>query len=336
MNWGGFPIGFRFPVEDFSLETKKRCWSYVVLALRYADLTDSTLLEAESAELFDPDRLIYMAIVAPKSITHSRKNSLLWRKDGRLMSALALHVPVVQENYLELYTHAKALADITPDRSVVIKDGAEGLLPDRIELRQKAPFHTRALILPKGELPFRERDALCRDTMRKLYEQDEGLYLKILPMSPGGEGTVYTAVAFQHGRLFSEMIPDASGAKHCCLFGVLPGYRLLIDGFTVPDIAAPLDEGYGLGKAIRIAKDRGFKDYHLCARGLKPPKSEAEPMEDAEVLYDLSRQLRLYDRVILTEYDADGRIKTENVKIDRRDKGCVSSILSKRSGTAES
>ena len=59
-------------------------------------------------------------------------------------------------------------------------------------------------------------------------------------------------------------------------------------------------------------------------------------MEDAEVLYDLSRQLRLYDRVILTEYDADGRIKTENVKIDRRDKGCVSSILSKRSGTAES
>ena len=55
MNWGGFPIGFRFPVEDFSLETKKRCWSYVVPALRYADLTDSTLLEAESAELFDPD-----------------------------------------------------------------------------------------------------------------------------------------------------------------------------------------------------------------------------------------------------------------------------------------
>ena len=118
MNWGGFPIGFRFPVEDFSLETKKRCWSYVVLALRYADLTDSTLLEAESAELFDPDRLIYMAIVAPKSITPSRKNSLLWRKDGRLMSALTLHVPVVQENYLELYTHVKALADITPDRSV--------------------------------------------------------------------------------------------------------------------------------------------------------------------------------------------------------------------------
>lgn len=336
MNWGGFPIGFRFPVDDFSLETKKRCWSYVLPALRYADLTDSTLLEAESAELFDPDRLIYMAIVAPKSITPSRKNSLLWRKDGRLMSALALHVPVVQENYLELYTHVKALADITPDRSVVPKEGAEGLLPDQIELRQKAPFHTRALILPKGELPFRERDALCRETMRQLYEKDEGLYLKILPMSPGGEGAVYTAVAFQHGRLFSEMIPDASGTRRRCLFGVLPGYRLLINGFTVPDIAAPLDEGYGLDKAIRIAKDRGFTNIHLCAKGLNPPNSEAEPMEDAEVLYDLSRQLSLYDRVILTEYDADGRIKTEDVKIDRRDKGCVSLILSRRSATAES
>ncbi len=323
-------------MDDFCLETKERCWSYMVAALRYADLTDSTLLEAESAELFDPDRLIYMVIVAPKSITPSRKNSLLWRKDGRLMSALALHVPVVQENYLELYTHVKALADIMPDRSVVPKEGAEGLLPDQIELRQKAPFHTRALILPKGELSFRERDALFRETMRQLYEKDEGLYLKILPMSPGGEGAVYTAVAFQHGRLFSEMIPDASGAKRRCLFGVLPGYRLLIDGFTVPDITAPLDEGYSLGKAIRIAKDRGFTNIHLCAKGLNPPNSEAEPMEDAEVLYDLSRQLRLYDRVILTEYDADGRIKTEDVKIDRRDKGCVSSILSKRSATAES
>ena len=39
MNWGGFPIGFRFPVDDFSVETKKRCWSYVLPALRYADLT---------------------------------------------------------------------------------------------------------------------------------------------------------------------------------------------------------------------------------------------------------------------------------------------------------
>ena len=335
MNWGGFPIGFRFPVEDFSLETKKRCWSYVVLALRYADLTDSTLLEAESAELFDPDRLIYMAIIAPKSITPSRKNSLLWRKDGRLMSAVALHVPVVQENYLELYVEPKLLAEIAPDRSIVPQEGAEDLLPDRIETRQKAPFHTRALILPKGELAFRERDALCRETMRELYEKDEGLYLKMLPLSLGGEGAVYTAVAFQHGRLFSEMIQDASGTKRHCLFGVLPGYRLLIDGFTVPDISAPLDDGYGLGKAIRIAKDRGFTSIHLCARGLNPPDSEAEPMEDVEALYDLSRQLRLYDKVILTEYDADGRIKTEEIKIDRRDKGCVSSILSRRSATAE-
>ena len=64
MNWGGFPIGFRFPVQDFSWETKKRCWSYVLPALVYADLTDCTLQEAESAELFDPDRLVYIAVVA--------------------------------------------------------------------------------------------------------------------------------------------------------------------------------------------------------------------------------------------------------------------------------
>ena len=170
--------------------------------------------------------------------------------------------------------------------------------------------------------------------MRELYEKDEGLYLRILPLSPGGDGAVYTAAAFQHGRLFSEMIPDTAGEKHRCLFGVLPGRKLLIDGFTIPDIEAPLSEEYGLGRAIRIAKSRGFTDIRLCAKGLNPPVSGAEPMEDPEELYSLSRQLPLYDSVILTEYDAAGQIKTETINIDRRDKGCVSSILSKRSVTA--
>lgn len=335
MNWGGFPIAFRFPVQDFSLETKKRCWSYVLPALRYADLTDSTLLEAKSAELFDPDQPIYIAIVAPKSITPSRKNSLLWRKDGRLMSALALYWPVGQENFLELFTDTKMLAEITPERNIVPKEDCDVLFPDRIERKEKASSRHKALILPKGELPFSERDALCRRTMRELYEKDESLHLKILPLSPGGEGAVYTAAAFRHGRLFSEMIPDTAGVKHRCIFGVLPGYRLLIDGFTVPDISAPLSEEYGLGKAISIAKGRGFTDIHLCVRGLSHPACDAKPLEDMEEIYALSKLLPTFDRVILTEYDGNGNIKTEDIDIDRRDRECVSSILSRRSGTAE-
>ena len=334
MNWGGFPVAFRFPVEDFSRETKERCWSCVLPALTYADLSNSSLWESESAELFDPDQLIYLAIVAPTVIPPSRKNSLLWRQDGRLMSALTLYQPVVQENYLELYTKYVKLATITPERGVVPEEGSEGLFPDRIEAKEKTPFRLRALILPKGELPFREREVLCRQAMRELYAEDEGLYLKMLPLSPGGEGAVYTAAAFQHGRLFSEMIPDEVGEKHRCFFGVLPGRRLLIDGFSVPDIAAPINEAYGLGKAIRIGKERGFTDIRLCARGLEHPACEAAIQEDLEALYGLSRQLPLYDQVILVERDRDGQLQTESIDIDRRNKECVSSILSKRSGTA--
>ena len=336
MNWGGFPVAFRFPVRDFTYETKRRCWSYVLPALTYADLSDTSLLEAESAELHDPDQLIYIAIVAPKVIPPSRKNSLLWRQDGRLVSALTLYVPAVQENYLELYTKYIPLAQITPDRSVVPQEGwQEGLLPERIEWKEKKPSRIRALILPKGELPYAQREDLCRRTMRELYEADESLYLRMLPLSPGGEGAVYTAAAFRHGRLFSQMIPDATGKKHRCLFGVLPGRQLLIDGFSIPDINAPLNEEYGIGMAVRVGRDRGFADIRLCARGLNVPECGARPMEDADELYALSRDLPLYDRVILTECDADGRIKTESIDIDRRDKGCVSSILSRRSGTAE-
>ena len=335
MDWGGFPIAFRFPVQDFSAETKGRCWSYVLPALTYADLVDSTLREAETAEVYDPERLIYIAAYSPASILPSRKNSLLWRKDGRLMSAVNLYQPVVQEDYLELYTDTKILAEITPDRHVVAREGGEGLFPERIEFRKKTPSRVRALILPKGELPYGAREALCRRTMRELYEGDDRLYLKMLPLSPGGEGAVYTAASFQHGRLFTEMIPDRAGEKHRCLFGVLPGRKLLIDGFSLPDIEAPLDEGYGLGRAIRVAKNRGFTDIRLCARGLNAPASEARDEEDVVELYGLSKQLPLFDRVILTEYDGEGRIRTETLDVDRKDKGCASLILSKRSGTAE-
>ena len=336
MNWGGFPIAFRFPVQDFSLDTKRRCWSYVVPALAYADLTGCTLLESETAEPYDPDRLVYIAVIGFKSITPSRKNSFLWRRDGRLLSALTLFEPVVQENYLEIYTDHRLLAEITPERGIVSCAGAETFFPAFIEQREKAAARLRALILPKGELPFAERDALCRETMRELYEADNGLYLKVLPLSPGGEGAVYASVAFQHGRLFSELIPDAAGEKRRCLFGVLPGRKLLIDGFSVPDIHSPLSEEYGLGAAVRMAKDRGFTDICLCASGLNPPTCEAKTIEDMDELYDLSRQLPLYDQVILTEYDAQGHIRTETADVDRRDTACVSSILSKRSGTAGS
>ena len=33
MNWGGFPVAFRFPVPDLSPETKRRCWASVLPAL---------------------------------------------------------------------------------------------------------------------------------------------------------------------------------------------------------------------------------------------------------------------------------------------------------------
>ena len=100
----------------------------------------------------------------------------------------------------------------------------------------------RALILPKGKLPYPERETLCRKAMEQLYTNDDGLYLNMLPLSPGGQGAVYTAAAFQHGRIFSEMIPDAAGEKHRCFFGGLPGGRLLIGGCSGPDVGAPLCE----------------------------------------------------------------------------------------------
>lgn len=326
MNWGGFPVGFRFPVPDFSRETKARCWERVLKALTYADLSNTTLQEAESAERFDETKRVYIAIVSPVSITTSRNNCTLWRRDGTLMSSLCYYVPWVQENYLELFTKHTDLAEIAEDRRIVPTAEGEGLFPAAIPFAPKAPSRKRVLLLPKEELPFEERMNLLRQAMEKLYVEDSSRYLTMLPLSPGGEGTVYTAAAFLNGRIFTELVPDREGTRHRVLFGVTAGKRLLIDGFSVPDIAAPLSEEFGLGKTIEIGKGRGFKDVRLCARGLNVPDSEAKPVENVQEIYRLQDRLCLFDRLMLVSANTNG-IVTESIDIDRRNVPCVSSIL---------
>ena len=136
MNWGGMPIGFRFYVEDYSRETKERCWAHVLRALEYADLTEVSLHEGETEEAFLPGQKVYIPVVGAKSIKVSRKNTMLWREDPALMGQLALYRPLIQENYMELFAPTRRLADVTMSGEIRPEAPGEGLLPKAIRRRE--------------------------------------------------------------------------------------------------------------------------------------------------------------------------------------------------------
>ena len=135
MNWGGMPIGFRFYVENYSRETKERCWAHVLRALEYADLTEVSLHEGETEEAFLPGQKVYIPVVGAKSIKVSRKNTMLWREDPALMGQLALYRPLIQENYMELFAPTRRLADVTMSGEIRPEAPGEGLFPKAIRRR---------------------------------------------------------------------------------------------------------------------------------------------------------------------------------------------------------
>lgn len=307
MNWGGFPVGFRFPVEDFSPETKKRCWDSVLQALSYGNLKGVSLYEAESAERFDPARPVLIAAVSHLSIRESRSNSLLWRRDGALRSKLTLYMPAVQENYLELYTEKRCIAQVSLEGSIEPVKEAEGYLPKSLPAAGKPKSSSlRCLIAADPALPFLERESLCRLALYQLYQKDQGICGRLLPLGNGNEGTVETAAAFLRGRLSNLAVCAENGAQSSVLYAVTANRRLLLDGFSLPALEEPLSKDFGLGQALLKLKNRGFSEINLCARGLSHINAETLSsfsgcavrfVEDCGEIYSLSTSLRGIERV---------------------------------------
>ena len=112
MIWHYFPIGMRFPVRDFSDETKRRCWEIALGAIYASDPNGTVLYEA--CESFDPGAgtAVYTCIVCYEGIKQSRAAGKRFQALDALTSRLTLSDPFVQANYLESFGPYPELARI--------------------------------------------------------------------------------------------------------------------------------------------------------------------------------------------------------------------------------
>lgn len=291
MNWGGMPVGFRFYVEDFSLQTKQKCWAPVLKALEYADWGTMTLHETESQELFNPAQKVYIIVIGTKAIKVSRKNAILWREDPDLAAALCLYRPWIQENYMELYAPTRRLAMVTPEGEI-IPDGEEGAFLKRKLVRRSSPRVTgRQFVWGESEEELRERISAFRQT------HPTESYRKAV-LAKGTEVTL-AAVALREGQLHTILLPDGRGGEDTFLFGILPGNVLLADARICPGSDLPYSQEYGIGKFLSFASGWNVKECLLCAEeGILEDSEKLDssiPIDlnpSCEKLYNLQQALR--------------------------------------------
>ena len=129
MIWHYFPIGMRFPVADFSEQTKRACWKIALSAVYSADPRGTGLYEA--CESCDPvsQSPVYTCIVCYVGIKQSRAAGARFHALDALMTRLCLDHPLVQANYLESFGPYPILAEINTEGKIVPTESAAAFMP---------------------------------------------------------------------------------------------------------------------------------------------------------------------------------------------------------------
>lgn len=225
MNWGGFPIGFRFPVMDYSIETKSRCWQTVIHAASYADIQG--MFFHESCIIDDAtQQKVYIAIVAFPDVYAPRKNGILWGKDSALLASLCWYRPFVQENYLEMYAPSVYIGKVLSDRTIEKADGCS-YIPDAIGNRLPPVYHKRALLIWKTSF-VENTDTSFHDTLTAINEKYPDYAVDRFFISNGTLALI--SAGFNRGnRLIHIPLQNKEGNIIKCSFVLLPHNSILFD-----------------------------------------------------------------------------------------------------------
>lgn len=221
MIWQYFPIGFRFPVRDFSDETKRACWNIALSALYAGDPSGVTLYDAQETYDFGSDGPVYQCIACFYGIKQSRAAAKGLMSLDRLMTRLCRHVPFMQANALESFGPYPLLGRIGENKTVIASDiGAalfDGLKPEPM----KTNDGMRLLIVSDGT----EADTRALG----IAAADLGLCVRRMQISDGKNGLVRALVNERNGRFETVALTDADGGRVNETIGVLPHRIAVLD-----------------------------------------------------------------------------------------------------------
>ncbi|MBR0507479.1 MAG: hypothetical protein IJJ86_02610 [Clostridia bacterium] len=260
MIWHYFPIGMRFPVPDFSAETKRTCWQIALSAAYASDARGTTLYEA--IEPFDcgSQSAVYTCIVCFVPIKQSRAAGKTMHALDGLMTRLCLHNPLVQANYLESFGPYPQLGMIDENGTVISTEAGEPFLPAE---------PVEPMLRNEGwNLLFAcENETLSRGLGSAAAEN--GFCVDRVLIADGEKGAMRALVSGTRGRYDAVSITDDAGNRCSVPIGVIPGKTAVLE-------AARTGDGFAqVGSLVRGVSDLGYRKL-LVAGDAQSICSEAE------------------------------------------------------------
>ena len=265
MIWHYFPIGMRFPVNDFSEETKRACWRVALSAAYASDPCGTGLYEA--CEAFDPisQSPVYTCIVCYVGIKQSRAAGETLHGLDALLTRLCLCNPLVQANYLESFGPYPILAEIDPEGKIHPSENGISIIPTEPVTPMQRTDGCRILIAPDSVKGVCDAERLTR--ILGTAAAEHGLRVRRMPVADGGEGTVRALVAGTGGRYETVSCEDVNGERVGMTVGVIPGSIAVIEaadaaGFSrKTEQMPPIEQrsSFAVGMLIRKTLDLGYR-----------------------------------------------------------------------------
>ena len=264
MIWHYFPIGMRFPVADFSEETRRDCWKIALSAIFASDATRTGLYEA--CETLDPitQSPVYICIVCYVGIKQSRAAGETLHALDALMTRLCLHQPLVQANTLENFGPYPILAEIDTEGKINPTEAGVPFIPTEPLTPMKRSEGKMILVAP----PFGKNscDAERLSRMIGIEASKRGFRVRRLTVADGGNGTVRALVAGTGGRYDTVTCEDINGESVRMTIGILPEHIAVIEsegavGSYEPSEKTSLTERSSayVGTLIKKTLDLGFR-----------------------------------------------------------------------------
>lgn len=273
MIWHYFPIGMRFPVKDFSEDTRRACWKIALSAIFASDARETELYEA--CETYDPGTMgpVYTCIICYYGVKQSRLAGKTMQSLDALTARLCLHNPLVQANYLESFGPYPVLAEIDAEGKIRPNENGAAFIPTEPVEPMKTSDGWTLLIAPDSMKGVCDAERLTR--MIGTAAADRGLRVLRKPVADGGEGTVRALVAETKGRYETVACEDLNGDRTNMTIGVIPGRIAVIEaadavGFARKNECTPPIErrsSRGVGQLMQKTLDLGYRTLWIGLGG---------------------------------------------------------------------
>ena len=263
MIWQYFPIGFRFPVSDFSNETKRACWNVALSALFASEAEGVTLYDAQQTYDVGSGGPVYMCIACFYGIKQARACAKkLYALDG-LMTQLTVYRPFIQANALESFGPFSLIGKFEPEGGITPTEDGGPLLNDLPHQPMQRPQGARLLIVSEEG----ETEGEAETGMRILGTEaaQNGFYVRRLLLANGGAGTVRALVTGTDGRYESVAVNDGNGDRKDGLIGILPGKIAVIESKG--------NDAVTIGALIGKALDLGYRRIRVGTGGCIDPQN---------------------------------------------------------------